>query len=194
MDRREFIAALGVLTAGCAGGSGGSGDAATDSPTESPTPTPTETPAGTVSPTPTATPAETAREAYPEYDWSIVDGADPVATTTVRMQGFEFAPTVAAFEPDTEVTVINEAGSGHSLTVPALDVDRTLGSGEQTTLTVSETGTYEYVCRFHPTDMVGAFVVTDDPEGAAETDGTATETETPTDGGPTTTTDDDGYY
>lgn len=182
MDRRAFLAGVSALGAGCVGGGGQATDASTG------TRSPTRTETGTETETRTPTPAQRAREAYPEYDWRLVDDADPVATTTVRLRGFEFSPTVAAFEPGAEVVIVNEAAGDHSLTAPALDVDVELGSEERTTLMIPEAGTYEYVCRFHPPEMVGAFVVTDDPEGVASA------TATPTDGGEATTTEDDGYY
>lgn len=177
MNRRTFLAAVAAAPlAGCTGGGGGD---ETPTPTESPTPRPTESP----TPTPTATPeAPSARERYPDYEWSKLEKADPVPTETITMRGFEFHPLIAAVEPGTEVTVVNEDSSSHTFTVPKLRINESVGGGERTSVVVDRTGRFGYVCTLHPPGMLGRLVVTSDPPEA-----------TPT-GTPTPTPTEDGYY
>lgn len=162
MERRTFLTRLAVgttpLVAGCTGGGGDGGQS----------PSPTESPAE--SPTPTATPeAQSAQEKYPNYEWSKLEGVTPVATTTIEMSGFEFNPLIGAFEPGTEVTVTNQDSASHTFTVPKLRIDESLGGGGSTSFTVEQTGTFDYVCTFHPTGMLGRLVVTENPPTATPT-------------------------
>lgn len=208
MRRRTFLAGVAAgtvpLVAGCTDGGEGDGDGGpAANPTESPASTATEpaTGAGTDTPTPTEA-AGGARASYPEFNWERIEGVDPVATDAVTLRDVRFDPPVAAVEPGTEVTFANEDAAGHTVTIPALDVDRQLDGGDGTTVVFEETGTYEYVCTIHPPDMLGRMVVTENPPGARATatetateTGTATETETAT---PTETEGGDGggggYY
>lgn len=211
--RRRFLGIVATgssILAGCTGGGGGAdGSSPAESPTGSPSPEPT--PAGTSSPPPTKTPSPTAtpsptgtataargspgaRERFPDYEWSTLDGIDPVATTAIEMRGFEFHPPVAALAPGTEVTIANEDSSGHTITVPKLGIDETVDGGAAASIAIERTGTFDYVCEFHPPGMVGRFVVT-----ASTPTGTPTRTPTPTPAPtgtstptPTPTEDDDG--
>lgn len=207
MKRRSLLGGLAAaatpILAGCIGGGdgGGGGETATESPTSSPTESPTATRTESATASPTATPGTaSAQEAYPDYEWSKLEGADSVPTDTITMSGFEFHPLVAAVEPGTEVTVTNEDSSDHSFTVPKLDVDETVSAGASTSITVEETGTYDYVCTFHPPGMLGRLVVTTDPPSPTPSPtGSPTETPTPTetssgDGGGGDGGGDDGYY
>lgn len=167
---------LALALAGCGGdGSGETPDGSTDSPDDTPTDTTgpggTATPAGTATASPTETRAETAtptgtaqaqsaQAAYPDYDWGQLEGTDPQPVETITMAGFAFDPLVAAVEPG-ELEVVNEDGAGHTVTVPALEIDERLGGGERRTISVDSTGTFDYVCRFHPPGMVGRLVVSE---------------------------------
>ena len=167
---------LALALAGCAGDGGdetpdGATDTPSDTPTETATPadtatptetataTPTETHAGTATPTATAE-GEGAQAVYPDYEWSQLEGVDPEPAETITMDGFAFDPLVAAVEPG-EVEVVNDDGAGHTITVPALDIDERLAGGERATVTVDRTGTFDYVCRFHPPGMLGRLVVSE---------------------------------
>lgn len=133
---------------------------------------------------PTATPAG-AQSKYPDYEWSKLDDAQPVATSSIVMRNIAFHPLIAAVTPGTEVTVTNEDSTQHTLTIPRLGVDKSLSGGASTSVTVESEGTYDYVCKLHPSGMLGRLVVTT----STPTEGgpTATPSPTPTDGG-------GGYY
>lgn len=160
MNRRLFLETAGVglapVIAGCLGDSGGDG----------------------TTPTPRGAQAE-----FPDYEWSKLDDANAVATTAVEMVDTTFRPLIAAFEPDTDVTVTNKDGFEHTVTVPKLDIDETVGGGASTTIRVEQTGTYDYVCTFHPTGMLGRLEVTNTPPTASPTEGGTGEESTPTEGG-----------
>lgn len=160
MDRRLFLETAGLglapLIAGCLGGSGGDGA------------TPTQ---------------QGAQAAFPDYEWSNLDDANVVAATTIEMVDTSFRPLVAAFEPGTEVTVTNRDDFKHTITVPKLDIDETVGGGASTTITVQQTGTYDYVCRLHPPGMLGRLEVTNNPPTDSPTEGGTGDESTPTEGG-----------
>lgn len=150
-----------------------------------------------------------AQATYPGYDWGKLAGVDAVATTTITMSGFEFVPLVATMRPGETVRVTNEDSSSHTITIPALDVDATLGDGGATTFTPSMAGTFDYVCEFHGPGMLGRLVVSEDaptPTGTTtdgtsgtDTDGgmgtdTPTASPTPTPSPTDTRTESDGGY
>lgn len=177
--RRRLLLTLGALgtttlAAGCLD------DGATD---DTDTGAPTDDPPGT-----TMAPEGDAQEQYPDYDWEQLDGVAPEPASTVTMRGFAFVPLVATVPPGTELTVTNEDSASHTITVPALDVEATLGEGESTSFVVERTGTVDYVCEFHAPDMLGRLVVADDA---------GTPTAPPSDGDTPTATDTEdegGYY
>jgi plastocyanin len=139
-SRRRLLA--GVASLAAAGALAGCSSDPQPTPARSPTPPPTD-----------------ARERFPDYEWSLVDEADPVATDTVVMRAFDFRPLVATMPSGTEVTVTNDDSAGHEITVPRLGVDEVLDGGESVSFVVEEPGTYDYVCEYHPPDMLGRLVV-----------------------------------
>jgi plastocyanin len=140
-SRRRVLAGLCALGAGAlAGCTGEGGPPATDTPTRTPLPT-------------------DAQSRFPDFEWSLLADAEPVATDTVVMRNLEFQPLVATMPPGTEVTVTNDDSAGHEITVPRLGVDEVLDGGESVSFVVDEPGTYDYVCEFHPPDMLGRLVV-----------------------------------
>lgn len=163
MRRRTLlrVAAAGVpsLLAGCGGDGGGDGGGETP-----PTPSPTQagTPAG-------------AQQQFPDYEWSKLEDASPVATSTITISGFAFTPLIAAVEPGTEVTVTNEDSTSHTFTAPRLGINKSVSGGGGISFTVEQTGTFDYVCTVHPTGMLGRLVVTNTPPTE-----TPTETQTST--------------
>lgn len=130
-------------------------------------------------------------ETYPDYSWSKLDDASPVATTTIEMVDREFRPLIAAFKPGTTVTVTNEDSFGHTFTVPKLGIDAQIGAGNSITQTIDGTGTFDYVCTIHPPDMLGRLEVTENPPTATPADGGMT-TESPTPTATPTQTSDTG--
>jgi plastocyanin len=169
---------LALALAGCGGGTEETPADPTDTPTASgPTDTPTasgpstpesgtptatgtgmETPMGTATGTPNR---QSAREIYPDYNWAQLEGVEPVATGTITMSGFAFDPLVAAVEPGTELAVVNGDGGGHTITIPALGIDERVTGGGETTITADRAGTFDYLCRLHPPNMVGRLVVSE---------------------------------
>lgn len=154
-DRRAYlrtVAAIGGATviAGC-GGADDDGDAEA---------TPTGD-GGAYGDEPTATTGtgESAQDAYPDYNWGSLDEASPEATTTVTMSGFAFDPLVASVSAGEAVGFPNDDSAVHSVTAPAAGIDREVDGGQETTITIDESGTYDYVCRFHPPAMLGRLVV-----------------------------------
>lgn len=214
MNRRRFLAGValaGVSLAGCASDDGepasptetqGESPTSTepvqtatgtrgDTQTATETPTAADTQGDTETPTdsPTATPeAPSARERYPDYDWGKLEGIDPVATRTLTMRDFAFRPLAVAVSPGADLTVTNEDGLAHTFSVPKLGIDERIPSGERVSVTLDESGTFDYVCSFHPPGMLGRVVVTSTVQ-------TATEESTPVSPTPTgTQTGDDGRY
>lgn len=156
MNRRTFISAAVLLSTpvvgGCTDGGGGMGGDGT--------------PTGTASPTGGG---GSAREKYPEYSWSKLDGASPVTTSTIEMVDREFHPLIAAVEPGTTVTVTNKDSFGHTFTVPKLGVDTDIAAGNSIMKTIERTGTFGYVCTIHPPEMLGRLEVTENPPTATPT-------------------------
>lgn len=169
MRRRRFLTSVGIATipllAGCT--SADPGVTGSPTPSETPSPIPTETPSPTKGVTVTTWPPRTphpdatpAQEAFPDYDWSKLDDASPVATTTLEMKDFEFRPLVATFPPETELTIVNKDSASHTLTIPKLRFDEEIGSGGSITIPFNQAGTFDYVCEFHPPGMLGRLVIT----------------------------------
>jgi|GEM_PF-1706513 len=185
-DRRTYMRSVAAITvtaalAGCSGndddggggdGSDGGGDGS-DGGGDGDDPTPTETPASTLTETAASTPTATGTAAagttsaggatgqseYPDYNWGQLDEAEATDATTVTISGFTYDPIVARVPAGTTVSFPNEDSAPHTVTAPALGVDKEVSSGAETSVTVDEPGTYDYVCRFHPPDMLGRLVV-----------------------------------
>lgn len=174
MRRRAFVTATvtaaGTLVAGCAGGDTGDGDGGSDGGggggggagygggggggATTRTETTTDGDGGTSSGD-----GSVAQEEYPDYDWDELEGAEPTETTSVTLRDTAFHPLVAEVSAGAEVTFTNEDSHQHSVTVPAMDVDQGLPGGSSTTLSFDGTGTFDYLCTFHPPGMVGRVVV-----------------------------------
>ncbi|PSP70405.1 hypothetical protein BRC79_02330 [Halobacteriales archaeon QH_8_67_27] len=76
------------------------------------------------------------------------------------------------------MTLPNEDFADRSARVPALDVDETATGDAETTVSVPEIGTHDYVCRFHGPRMLGRVVVDADATlDGGGADGTATATD-----------------
>jgi len=169
-DRRTYLRSVATVTvtatlAGCSGNgdggdgddgqNGGNGDEAT--PTDTPASTPTATPAGGAGTT--SGDGATGQSEYPDYNWEQLEGAEATDASTVTMSGFAYDPIVARVSAGATVSFPNEDSARHTVTAPALGVDKQVSGGSETTVTVEEPGTYGYVCRFHPPDMLGRLVV-----------------------------------
>jgi plastocyanin len=179
-DRRTYLRSVATITAtaavaGCSGngdgadgGDGGDGQDGSDGGETTSTETPVTTPTETAASTPTATQTDTVgttagggagQSEYPDYNWDQLDGVEATDATTVTISGFAYDPIVARVPAGTTVSFPNEDSAPHTVTAPALGVDKQVGGGAETSVTVEEPGTYDYVCRFHPPDMLGRLVV-----------------------------------
>jgi plastocyanin len=88
-------------------------------------------------------------------------GAGPVATDRVDLpSSYRFAPEAITVPVGTTVTWTNNDNFSHSVqfdgeTAPG----RVMQPGQETTRTFDESGTFAYLCTFHPRDMTGTVVV-----------------------------------
>lgn len=190
MDRRTFLSTVTALTGASFAGCLGDGSAGQSTDTSSGTTSaPTNGPTGPASPS--STPVSVGQQEYPEYEWMQLKGESRKFTDTIELRNTAFHPLVAEVPMGRPVRFVNQDSSGHSVTIPALDIDRQLSEGDSVSLTFSEGGTYDYVCRFHPPAMLGRLVISNV---------TPVETEIPTTtggsgSGETTTPDGTpGYY
>lgn len=82
---------------------------------------------------------------------------------TVQVTNFRFEPTQVTLKKNrpARIVVLGQSGS-HTFTVPDLQIDVTVATGDQKTVDVTptETGSFAFICRFHDS-MVGTIVVTD---------------------------------
>ena len=86
------------------------------------------------------------------------------ATVEIDAQDNLFSPSTiqATSGEETTVTVTNTGQAPHTFTIEDLDVDVTIdpGSDGTATFTATESGTLEFVCRFHQAEgMVGTIQV-----------------------------------
>lgn len=170
MRRRAFVTATvtaaGTLVAGCTGGDTGDGDGGSGGGGGGgyggggggggATTAETTTGGGNGA---SSGDGSVAQEAYPDYDWDELEGAEPTETPSVTLRDTAFHPLVAEVSAGAEVTFTNEDSHQHSVTVPSMDVEEGLPGGSSTTLAFDETGTFDYLCTFHPPGMVGRVVV-----------------------------------
>jgi plastocyanin len=175
-ERRTYLrsvaaVATGAALAGCSGddtggdgsdrdGSGGDGDGAGGDSTPTATATATATATSTVATdTTSGGSGPSAQDEYPDFDWAQLEGVSAEGATTVEITGFSYAPLVARVPTGEAITFPNTDSVPHTVTAPAASVDVTVQPGEEGSLTVDEPGTYDYVCRFHPPEMLGRLVV-----------------------------------
>lgn len=162
MQRRRFLrwgatAATAPLLAGCTGGDGTT--TPLDQRTEPPTPTrgPTET--ATATTRAGAIRERTGRQQFPDYDWDQLEDETPVEADRIVMEDFTFDPLVAEVSSGAEVTFLNRDPASHTVTIPLWDVDGAVSGGASATLSVDRTGAFDYVCAYHPPDMLGRLIV-----------------------------------
>lgn len=81
------------------------------------------------------------------------------ATTTVRMRGLCFTPTIVHVRKGGEITWVNRDRDRHNLAGANYQWgSRTLRFKDSITFRFTEKGTYPYLCQYHP-GMIGAVVV-----------------------------------
>jgi plastocyanin len=92
-------------------------------------------------------------------------GSDPASGTVVhtdhvRIQNFAFAPSTITVTAGTTVTWTNEDGTQHDVFAPSVGLKSpVLNQNDTYTHTLSQPGTYHYICSIHPF-MHGTVVVT----------------------------------
>ena len=89
---------------------------------------------------------------------------DPVATNQVDLPpSYKFEPKVITVPDGTEVTWTNSDNFTHSVRLRDDGGEvMTLAPGESVSFTFNGVGEHNYDCSFHPTDMTGVVIVTED--------------------------------
>jgi tyrosinase len=101
------------------------------------------------------------------FDLGLLDdGLAPTASAqgvTVRMLDFEYDPPTITVPVGTEVIWVNEGGQPHSATSNVAGTFDTgvLNSGDESSHTFTETGTFNYFCTVHGEGMSGVVEVVD---------------------------------
>lgn len=89
-------------------------------------------------------------------------GAVGGSPESITARDFSFSPTSVQLTAGQAVTIkaTNDGSVKHNLTIKDLEVDTDLPSGSTKTVTVTpKTGTYEFHCEYHPTQMKGTITV-----------------------------------
>lgn len=108
-------------------------------------------------------PGASAQASYPGYTWGRLDRVDALPSPEIFMRSNSFIPLVTAVHPGTDVVFVNLDDTAHTVTIPMLDVDETVPPDTDTVVTFETEGVYDYVCTFHPPDMLGRVFVIDAP-------------------------------
>lgn len=91
---------------------------------------------------------------------------EAVRTDTVTIPDeWVFEPEVIKIAQGTTVTWINNGAQAHTVTFrqdEPIDFHVELLPGEQTRRTFTQTGTFDYYCRYHQPEMVGKVIVEPD--------------------------------
>jgi plastocyanin len=145
-----LVTVLGITLVGCSSDDDGG-------PT---TPTGGETAAITGSTGATAATGGTATATGATSDCVDLTGEGPVFTITIS--GFAFQPDCFTASAAQGISVVNQDQTGHTFTMVGTPVDAAIPAGEtfngEPITGVVEPGTYDLVCRIHPT-MTGEVTV-----------------------------------
>lgn len=90
------------------------------------------------------------------------EGGAPVSTTQVDLpKSYRFAPAAIVVTAGATVTWTNSDNFTHSVTFDGEpSPGAVIAPGASTSRTFAESGTFHYVCTFHPQDMEGSVEVT----------------------------------
>lgn len=92
--------------------------------------------------------------ARPADTRSTTAGAAQPATGTNRIviRDFKFLPERLQVKAGTKLTVVNEDTAPHTATDTTTEAFDTgnLGKGDEKTITLRRTGTFDYICEIHP--------------------------------------------
>jgi plastocyanin len=130
-----LVGVLALVAAGCGGGDDGGGASAT-----------------TAAPETTAAPSTTAAGGGGEDELKLTASGTAWDTTSLDM-------TSGA---EVRVEVTNQDSIEHNFTFAEAGADQDVGGGEDTTVsfTAPAAGSYEFLCKFHPSVMRGTVTVT----------------------------------
>lgn len=83
---------------------------------------------------------------------STTDGAADAGAPTVRIVDFKYAPAELTVPAGTTVTFVNDDSAGHTATSEQSGAFDTGGidRGESGKVTLEKSGTFAYICAFHP--------------------------------------------
>ncbi len=76
----------------------------------------------------------------------VVSGAEQI---TVEMRDYEFFPAKLTVNEGIEITWLNRDGVPHNAVADAFDSGK-LNGGDSWSVVLDQTGTYSYVCTYHP--------------------------------------------
>ncbi|MDO8624514.1 MAG: cupredoxin domain-containing protein, partial [Candidatus Diapherotrites archaeon] len=77
----------------------------------------------------------------------------------VQIKGFAFIPAKLTVQAGDQIVFENKDPTDHSVVIPDLGIDQLVDFDSTTTVTITNAGTYDYTCGFHPT-MKGQISVT----------------------------------
>lgn len=121
--------------------------------------TPAAAPPGTATPAPTVTPTMTMPGMTPSAAAGDPSGR-PVATGTVAIRDFAFAPATITVRVGTTVTWTNSDQDAHTVSATGgAFTSPTLATGATYRYTFTKAGRYDYLCTIHPF-MTATVVVT----------------------------------
>lgn len=85
-------------------------------------------------------------------------GAEPVTLTAVE---FAWDPSTLTAAAGGSIELVNEDEAEHNLTIEKVGIDEDVAGGETVTVDLAdvETGSYDFVCEYHPDTMTGTLEV-----------------------------------
>ena len=103
--------------------------------------------------------ADPAVERYPDYNWGQLDGKTPIEASAITLVNTSFVPRMWKVHTGMKVAFTNRDSGTHTVTIPRLGVDATLGKGQTLTVSFPEPGVYGMVNTMHPPNMLARAVV-----------------------------------
>jgi len=99
-----------------------------------------------------------AAEEVPEQEVELADETTETGVEFVAIENFAFEPAVLTIQMGTTVTWTNEDSALHTATAEGIFDSGTLSKGESWSYSFEDSGTYDYICTYHPY-MEGTIIV-----------------------------------